>query len=77
MHLLLLPLGILAFLIFLLCAGAFGLFCALLVISSVGWVFGKLTGRGRRKREAGTTPAPATAESPVAATGRRFFFRRQ
>lgn len=75
MHLLLLPLGILAFLVFLLFVGAFGLFCALVVIGSVGWVFGKLTGRGRRRRATGT--APVAAESPVAATGRRFFFRRQ
>jgi hypothetical protein len=72
LHLLLLPLGILAFLIFLLFVGAFGLFCATVVIGSVGWVFGKLTGRGRRRREAG---APAV-QSPAIATRRRLFFWR-
>jgi hypothetical protein len=70
--LILLPLGILAFLIFLMILGAFGLFSALAIIGSIGWVFGRLTGRGRRRR--GAEGAPSAG--PVAATGRRLFFWR-
>lgn len=69
---LLIPLGILAFIVFLLLLGAFGLFSALAIIGSIGWAFGKLTGRSGRRRAAGTVPSP----NPVAATGRRLFFRR-
>ncbi len=68
----LIPLGIFAFLVFLLILGAFGLFSALAIIGSIGWVFGKLTGRGRTRRAEAAAPSP----SPVTTTGRRLFFRR-
>jgi hypothetical protein len=66
--LILIPLGILAFLLFLLLLGAFGLGCALAVIGTLGWIVGRLTGRRGRRA--------ARATDPIAATGRRLFLRR-
>jgi hypothetical protein len=61
LKLILLPLGILAFLVFLLILGAFGLFSALAIISAFTWLFRLLTGtRKGRSRE----PARATQPDP-------------
>jgi hypothetical protein len=69
LKLILIPLGILAFLAFLLLLGAFGLFCALAIIGGIGWVFGRLTGRPRERRA-------AAGGRPIAAAGRRLLLRK-
>jgi hypothetical protein len=68
--LILIPLGILAFLVFLLILGAFGLFSALAIISAFGWVFGHLTGRSRRPR------GDEARRSTALAASRGLFLRR-
>ncbi len=50
LKLLIIPLGGLAFLLFLLVLGAFGLFVSLGLISALSWVFRRLTGRRPRSR---------------------------
>jgi hypothetical protein len=68
--LILIPLGILAFLVFLLLLGGFGLLCALAIISAFTWLFRFLTGpRGGRARGAGRP-------NPVASAWRRMPLRK-
>jgi hypothetical protein len=60
LKLIFIPLGILAFLLFLLALGGFGLVSALAIISAITWLFRLLTGSRRRQaREADRSrPAP-------------------